>query len=113
MEKAKTTPEQYPLSLNALTNGCNQKSNRSPQMNLDTDQVAESLDLTLDRLDFLERAIRKLGRDTIQSLVARRQPHRPAHTHYDATLFRLGSSVTKEYSSSHRCPNEEDPHEWT
>ena len=44
IEKAKSTPEQYPLSLNALTNGCNQKSNRSPQMNLDTDQVMETLE---------------------------------------------------------------------
>ncbi len=32
VEKAKTTPEQYPLSLNALVNGCNQKNNRDPQM---------------------------------------------------------------------------------
>lgn len=39
VEKAKTTPDSYPLSLNALTNGCNQKSNRSPQMNLDADDV--------------------------------------------------------------------------
>ena len=30
IEKAFTTPDQYPLSLNALTNGCNQKSNRAP-----------------------------------------------------------------------------------
>jgi uncharacterized protein YceH (UPF0502 family) len=44
VEKAKTTPEQYPLSLNALTTGCNQKSNRSPQMNLDATQVEQTLD---------------------------------------------------------------------
>ena len=30
IEKAKTTPDQYPLSLNALLTGCNQKSNRDP-----------------------------------------------------------------------------------
>lgn len=40
-EKAKTTPENYPLSLNSLVGGCNQKSNRSPQMQLDADQVEE------------------------------------------------------------------------
>ena len=34
VEKAMTTPESYPLTLNALTNGCNQKSNRDPQMYL-------------------------------------------------------------------------------
>lgn len=44
VEKAKTTPDSYPLSLNALVNGCNQKSNRSPQMQLDEDAVLEALD---------------------------------------------------------------------
>ena len=45
IEKAKTTPDAYPLSLNALTTGCNQKSNRSPQMNLTNGQVEEALEL--------------------------------------------------------------------
>lgn len=44
VEKAKTTPDAYPLSLNALTNGCNQKSNRSPQMNLTAEVVQEVAD---------------------------------------------------------------------
>jgi uncharacterized protein len=39
VEKAKTTPENYPLSLNALVNGCNQKSNRDPITNYDEDDV--------------------------------------------------------------------------
>lgn len=39
IEKAKTTPDNYPLSLNALRTGCNQKSNRFPQMDLDDDRV--------------------------------------------------------------------------
>jgi len=39
IEKAATTPEQYPLSLNALTAGCNQKSNRDPVLNLSEDDV--------------------------------------------------------------------------
>ena len=43
-EKAKTTPDQYPLTLNALTNGCNQKSNRSPQMNLEPIQIEDALE---------------------------------------------------------------------
>jgi uncharacterized protein YceH (UPF0502 family) len=34
MEKAVTTPDQYPLTLNALTNACNQKSSREPVLNL-------------------------------------------------------------------------------
>jgi len=52
IEKAKTTPDAYPLSLNALTNGCNQKSNRSPQMHLDADQVEDAV----DRLRHLDAA---------------------------------------------------------
>lgn len=44
VEKAKTTPEQYPLTLNSLTTGCNQKNNRDPVTNLSTDQVEISLD---------------------------------------------------------------------
>ena len=34
MEKSTTTPDQYPLTLNALTNACNQKSSRDPVMSL-------------------------------------------------------------------------------
>jgi uncharacterized protein YceH (UPF0502 family) len=43
VEKAKTTPDQYPLSLNALVNGCNQKSNRDPAMTLDEEQVMKAI----------------------------------------------------------------------
>jgi len=43
IEKAKTTPDQYPLSLNALVTGCNQKSNRDPVMSLDEDAVTRAL----------------------------------------------------------------------
>jgi uncharacterized protein YceH (UPF0502 family) len=39
IEKEATTPENYPLSLNALTNACNQLSNREPVMALSEDQV--------------------------------------------------------------------------
>lgn len=39
MEKEVTTPDQYPLTLNALTNACNQKSSRNPVMNLSPGEV--------------------------------------------------------------------------
>jgi uncharacterized protein len=42
LEKEVTTPEQYPLSINALTNACNQKSNRDPVLNL-TDQAVQQI----------------------------------------------------------------------
>ena len=44
IEKQITTPEQYPLSLNALTNACNQKSNREPVLDLDETTVQQTLD---------------------------------------------------------------------
>jgi len=43
VEKEITTPEYYPLSLNALVHACNQKSNRDPLMNLDEDGVRSAL----------------------------------------------------------------------
>ncbi len=43
IEKEITTPEYYPLSLNALVNACNQKSNRAPEMHLDDDTVLPAL----------------------------------------------------------------------
>jgi len=43
VEKDITTPDYYPLSLNALVNACNQKNNRDPVMNLDENQVREAL----------------------------------------------------------------------
>lgn len=39
MEKAITTPEYYPLSINAITNACNQKSSRDPVMDMDEESV--------------------------------------------------------------------------
>ncbi len=44
LEKEITTPEQYPLSLNALVNACNQKSNRDPVLELDEAAVRQVLD---------------------------------------------------------------------
>jgi len=44
IEKDITTPEYYPLSLNALVNACSQKSNRDPVMQLDEDAVRDALD---------------------------------------------------------------------
>jgi len=43
MEKEATTPEYYPLSLNALVNACNQKTNRDPVVDYDDDTVADAL----------------------------------------------------------------------
>jgi uncharacterized protein len=48
-EKEALTPDNYPLSLNALTNGCNQLSSRDPIMNLSEAEVQEALDRLIHR----------------------------------------------------------------
>lgn len=45
LEKSVTTPDQYPLTLNALTNACNQKSSRDPVMNLSQGAVQNTVRL--------------------------------------------------------------------
>ncbi len=49
VEKETTTPEYYPLSLNALVNACNQKSNRDPVMTLEEEAVRQALRSLSDR----------------------------------------------------------------
>ncbi len=49
MEKEITTPDQYPLSLNALLNACNQKSNRDPVTELDEETVQEVVDGLIEK----------------------------------------------------------------
>ncbi|TXI85355.1 MAG: DUF480 domain-containing protein, partial [Cupriavidus sp.] len=44
LEKQYTVPDTYPLSLNALTAGCNQKTARAPVMNVSEDQVLAAID---------------------------------------------------------------------
>jgi uncharacterized protein YceH (UPF0502 family) len=66
IEKELTTPEYYPLSLNALVNACNQKSNRDPVMNLDDNAVTQAL-RNLDKeglagpADAMDNRVKKFG----------------------------------------------------
>lgn len=58
LEKQSTTPEHYPLSLNSLTNACNQKSNRDPVLSLSESQVQDTLDeLVAQRLVTLDEGL--------------------------------------------------------
>ena len=59
LEKARTTPDSYPLSLNALTNACNQTSNREPVMSLTDIAVSAAVDALRKRS--LVRAIVRSG----------------------------------------------------
>ena len=49
MEKEIATPDYYPLSLNALINACNQKSNREPAVNYDEETVDAALNDLRDK----------------------------------------------------------------
>ncbi len=49
IEKEITTPEYYPMSLNALTNACNQKSNREPVMELSENEVHAAIETLRDK----------------------------------------------------------------
>ncbi|WP_321160299.1 MULTISPECIES: DUF480 domain-containing protein [Marinomonas] len=49
LEKEITTPDQYPLSLNALVNACNQKSNREPVTQLSESVVQDAVNALVDR----------------------------------------------------------------
>ncbi len=49
LEKEKTTPDQYPLTLNSITTACNQKSNREPVMDLNEGEVQRTLDDLRDK----------------------------------------------------------------
>jgi len=49
VEKQLTTPEYYPLTLNALTAACNQKSNRDPAMSLDESAILAAIDTLRDK----------------------------------------------------------------
>ncbi len=56
IEKQIATPDQYPLSLNALVNACNQKSNRDPVMNLEERDVQAVVDALIRKQVVLEKS---------------------------------------------------------
>ena len=55
IEKQVTTPDQYPLSLNALVNACNQKSNRDPVLDLDEGAIQQVVDGLVRKHMVMER----------------------------------------------------------
>jgi uncharacterized protein YceH (UPF0502 family) len=71
IEKALTTPDQYPLSLNAATNAANQKSNRDPVLSLEGEEVAAALD-SLEKKYLVRRVFSRVeryrhnGRETLR-----------------------------------------------
>jgi uncharacterized protein YceH (UPF0502 family) len=76
MEKEATTPEYYPLSLNALVNACNQKSNREPVVTYDEDIV--------------ENALEGLRNQGLASRISGRDVRVPKHAQRFTEKFNLG-----------------------
>ncbi len=64
IEKEITTPDQYPLSLNALTNACNQKTNREPVLELSESTVQQTLDSLAKKYMVSDRSAGYGGRVT-------------------------------------------------
>jgi uncharacterized protein YceH (UPF0502 family) len=56
LEKHRTTPEHYPLSLNALTNACNQKSSRDPVLELEEATVQDTIDTLMKKHYVVEKS---------------------------------------------------------
>ena len=80
IEKAFTTPDYYPLTLNALTNACNQKSNRNPVMSLEETSVVRGLD-----------DLRKKG---LSEKVHKADSRVPKYQHLFMSTFNLSRSQT-------------------
>ena len=80
IEKEVTTPDQYPLSLNALTNACNQKTNREPVMELAEAEVQRAVDTLMKKYLVSDRSAGYGGRVT-------KYKHRFCNTEFGSLKF--------------------------
>jgi hypothetical protein len=80
LEKEVTTPDQYPLSLNALTNACNQKTNREPVLNLSEAEVQQSVDTLMKKYMVSDKSAGYGGRVT-------KYKHRFCNTEFGSLKF--------------------------
>ncbi len=80
LEKEITTPDQYPLSINALTNACNQKTNREPVLELSEAEVQQSVDALMKKHLVSDRSAGYGGRVT-------KYRHRFCNTEFGSLKF--------------------------
>lgn len=80
IEKEITTPDQYPLSLNALTNACNQKTNREPVLELAESAVQEAVDSLMKKYLVSDKSAGYGGRVT-------KYKHRFCNTEFGSLKF--------------------------
>jgi uncharacterized protein len=80
IEKEITTPDQYPLSLNALTNACNQKTNREPVLELAESEVQQAVDSLMKKYLVSDKSAGYGGRVT-------KYKHRFCNTEFGSLKF--------------------------
>jgi uncharacterized protein YceH (UPF0502 family) len=80
IEKEITTPDQYPLSLNALTNACNQKTNREPVLELRETEVQQTVDSLMKKYMVSDKSAGYGGRVT-------KYKHRFCNTEFGSLKF--------------------------
>lgn len=80
IEKEITTPDQYPLSLNALTNACNQKTNRDPVLELSEAAVQQTVDALMKKHMVSDKSAGYGGRVT-------KYKHRFCNTEFGSLKF--------------------------
>src|SRR5271154_6546371 len=80
IEKEITTPDQYPLSLNALTNACNQKTNRDPVLELSEATVQQAVDSLMKKYMVSDKSAGYGGRVT-------KYKHRFCNTEFGSVKF--------------------------
>jgi uncharacterized protein YceH (UPF0502 family) len=80
IEKEITTPDQYPLSLNALTNACNQKTNRDPVLDLSEAAVQQTVDSLMKKYMVSDKSAGYGGRVT-------KYKHRFCNTEFGSLKF--------------------------
>ena len=80
LEKEVTTPDQYPLSLNALTNACNQKTNREPVLELSEAVVQQTVDALMKKYLVSDKSAGYGGRVT-------KYKHRFCNTEFGSLKF--------------------------
>jgi len=80
IEKEITTPDQYPLSLNALTNACNQKTNRDPVLELTEAEVQQAVDVLMRKYLVSDKSAGYGGRVT-------KYKHRFCNTEFGSLKF--------------------------
>ena len=80
IEKEITTPDQYPLSLNALTNACNQKTNREPVLDLSEAEVQSAVDSLMKKYMVSDKSAGYGGRVT-------KYKHRFCNTEFGSLKF--------------------------